>query len=426
MSGASEPRDADALSGVRPPSDPPPAAAPGSPARGPAHAAQEPSEKGAAAPLSRLSSAVAWTSTLLVLGGLTVILVTAEPPRMRQTVSPPNTLVAVRVAGPRLLSVEPGSAFEQKLTIRTVQREATAVATLEVTGSVLASLREGTAPAETRWQFASPELLAAYVEWVKSAADIAQTRQQLGTTLALNETRTSAQTKTVERLRKLVEAGSDAPKDLQLEETALMQTKLEGQKQVHEAQMAVRAADRSQAALARQLEQAGLDAALLRSTKEGSAVLVADVPESKIDRAVEGQGCSARFYGLPGVVFRGRVGRISPTVTREQRTLRALVVLADAEGRLRPGMFADVGLGTDARDAIYVPSDAVLHVGRADYVLVQGPAPGAWVVTEVKLGERRGTDAEAVAGLGAGARVVAEGAILLKPFVVDALAKGTP
>ncbi|WP_410965136.1 hypothetical protein, partial [Salmonella sp. SAL04286] len=83
--------------------------------------------------------------------------------------------------GQKELRIEPGSSLEQKLVSKTVRRERTNFAILEVTGSVVASLSKGGTPSEGRWQFSSPELLTAYVELQKSGAEVGFTRQQLGT-----------------------------------------------------------------------------------------------------------------------------------------------------------------------------------------------------------------------------------------------------
>ncbi|MCS6898442.1 MAG: efflux RND transporter periplasmic adaptor subunit [Myxococcales bacterium] len=368
----------------------------------------------------------AWGVTAALLGGLAFFLVSSKPPRMAKAPSLENVMGGVQIPGPRRLLIAPEAPLMKKLHTGVVRVERTEAPVLEVSGAVIASLpREGKL-SEERWQFASPELLMAYAEWAKSGTDVAFTRKQLATTRALHETRVNTQTKVVERLRKLVEAGSDAPKDLALEEANLVQLRLEGQKEIHEAQIAVRNAERTQGALERQLQQAGLDPQLLRTTSAGQALLVAEVPESRLDRAREGQSCTARFYGLPGAGFRGKVSRISPTVSREQRTLRVLVALEDREGKLKPGMFADVGLGTDPREAVLITSDSVLHIGRSDYVLKKVGA-GEWLVTEVTLGETRGEEIEVLRGIQPGDEVLGKGAILLKHMVIEALQKeGAP
>jgi hypothetical protein len=62
----------------------------------------------------------------------------------------------------------------------------------------------------------------------------------------------------------------------------------------------------------------------------------------------------------------------------------------------------------------------VLHVGDRDFALVASE-PGSWQITPVQIGELRGTKVEVLSGLKADERVLAKGAILLKPVVAQAV-----
>jgi multidrug efflux pump subunit AcrA (membrane-fusion protein) len=152
---------------------------------------------------------------------------------------------------------------------------------------------------------------------------------------------------------------------------------------------------------------------------------MADVPEARLGLVREGQACQARFYGFPDLVFNGKVSSLAPTISKERRSLRVLFELQDPQNRLRPGMFADIGLGTDERETLMVPADGVIHVGRSDYLLV-GTEPDYWRITEVKVGELYMTRVEVLEGLKAGDRVIGSGAILLKPFVVQSVQGASP
>jgi membrane fusion protein, heavy metal efflux system len=333
---------------------------------------------------------------------------------------PIRNIEFVRLMGPRLIAVTPDCPLDKKLGIAAASKQKTPAPMLSVTGSIVARLPAGSGPAEDRWQFSSPDLLSAYTDWQKSRTDVDFAEKQLAKIRELDAARLSAQTKVVERLRKLVAAGTDSVKDLATEEATLLQTQIQGQKEVYEAENAVKVAARNRAALARQLQQAGADPDLLGRLPDGAAVAVGDVPEAKIGRVREGQACTARFYGMPETVFSGKVSNLAPTLSRERRTLQVLFELSDPQGHLKPGMFADIGLGTDVRETVMVPADGVLHAGRADYVLV-GTEPGVWQVTEVTVGEINGTSVEILAGLQGGERVIGNGAILLKPFVIQAV-----
>ena len=234
------------------------------------------------------------------------------------------------------------------------------------------------------------------------------------------DTRIDAQQKLVDRMKKLVEAGTDTEKDLAAAQADLIQSQIQGRKDVHEAETAVRLAQRTEAALARQLQQSGLEPDLLRSATWDIDIVMADVPEGLMGRVKLGQGCEANFFGFPDQSFPGHVRAIAPVLSKERRSLRVLFAISDPKDQLRPGMFADIGLGTDVRQALMIPPEAVVHVGRSDYVLVRGENDD-WRVTDVQLGELHKTSVEVLSGLSAGDKIAGQGVILLKPCIIEAL-----
>lgn len=370
-----------------------------------------------------------WLWLVFKLGGVALtiglILLLVWSPFQSPTAAIPKTeslqsSAVVQLVGPRLIAVQTGSLLEKKLTIAPASREKIATPVLTVTGSVVARLRAGGVPAEDRWQFSSPELLTAYADWQKARVEVDFAEKQLRKTRELTVAQLTAQTQVVERLRKLVAAGTEAIKDLAAEEAKLLQTQLEGQKSMFEAETTVRVATRNRAALERQLFQTGVDPHLLERAAEGATIVMADVPEARVGLVAAEQACEARFYGLPEAVFPGKISSLAPTLSGERRTLRIFFELIDQHGRLKPGMYAEIGLGTDPRQTVLLPADGVLHVGRSDYVLVE-TEPGVWRVTEVKIGEQDGTRVEILDGLQGGERVIGSGAILLKPLVVQAV-----
>jgi RND family efflux transporter MFP subunit len=308
----------------------------------------------------------------------------------------------------------------RKLQVATIKPVKITAPALNVTGMVAASLRPGNRKGSDYWQFNSSELLTAFTDWQKATADITFAETQLAQIRQLADTRVTAQQKLVERMKKLVEAGTDTQKDLAAAEADLIQAQIQGRKEVHEAETAGRLARRSEAALARQLQQAGLDSELLQSAASDLDIVMADVPEGLMSRVKIGQGCEARFFGFPDQVFSGKVRALAPVLSKERRSLRVLFAISDPQDQLRPGMFADIGLGTDARDALLVAPEGVVHVGRSDYVLVRNGS-GDWRVTEVQVGELHETGLEIVGGLRAGDQVAGQGVILLKPYIIQSL-----
>jgi DNA-binding protein H-NS len=335
-----------------------------------------------------------------------------------ETEAPSPAAEAVTPAGPHRLSVRPGTPLEKKLAVSAVNRRTSTTPLLKVVGSVVARLPSGPGLAEGRWDFNAPELASAYADWLKARADVPFNEKQLAAIHDLTVAKVNAQTKVVERLEKLVKAGTDPEKDLVAAQAELLQDQIQGRKDEHEAETNLKNAQRTLATLERQLLQAGIDPELLVRATESKAIVVAEVPEARVGLIHSGQACIAEFYAFANTTFHGRVGSLAPTLSKERRTLRVFFEVDDPQGRLKPGMFADIGLGADARDVLDMPADGVLHVGQSDYALVAAEA-GVWVVTRITTGEQSGHRVEVLGGLRPGDRVIGAGAILLKPFVVQ-------
>ena len=370
----------------------------------------------------------------------------APPPEQPK---PPEV---VRVEGPGLVHITPATPLEKRLSVVPVGSERVTVPVLNVTGSIAARLPPGSGDQESRWDFAAPEVAASYGDWLKAQADVRFAREQTKRVRELADARTGALKADVARLTKLVDIGTETARDLAKLRADLLQSEIQGNKDVHEAENAVKVAERSRDLIARQLLSNGVDPEAVSRGEPGLVLVVADVPESKVGLVREGQACEARFFSYPNQPFRGRVARLGPSVSKERRTLRVTFELDDAGGKLLPGMFADVGLGTESRDVLAVPSEAVLHIGRADYVLVVA-GQDLFRVAEVQVGEPlpgglavRPGDAHGIellggaalalqkpaadsrvailSGLKPGDRVLAAGAILLKPVAAKAVGNG--
>jgi multidrug efflux pump subunit AcrA (membrane-fusion protein) len=316
-------------------------------------------------------SYLSWVLTIAGLGVLATYLMLSKPPKI-ETQTGTSTAVNVQITERGTLRVPQAGPFAEQLRRVSVTARRTATPLIDATGTLLAApSMDGSSQSAVRWQFATGELLSTYAELLQADADVVFQTRQAQTTRTLHDTKVRTQTQVVDRLRRLVEVGSDSARDLAAEEANLLERRLEGDRAIHEVDNALKAAQRKQAALVRQLEQAGLSPDLLRRTDRGRILVVAEIPESRIEQVRENQACSVRFFGHPNAPKTGRVAKILPTVSTAQRTLRVVVVLDDAtDATLRPGMFANVALGTEERDAIIGPQSALVHVGRSDYVLV--------------------------------------------------------
>ena len=406
---------------------------------------------------SRVSLAIQLILSLAVAGGILAYLIFygKKAPTADDEARPKRREEVVTISGPRSIKVRAGTPLDAKLTVATVETAWLTAPVLPVTGTDLASLRSANpeapaaaaasavglggaslglgpmsavaplllewSPAQDSWQFATPDLLSAFTDWEKAVVDVRFQKRQLQAVRHLANYHVEAQEKVVAQMEKLVKAGTERQKDLFTEQVNLKQFEIQGQKDTHEAENAVKVAEKTEAALARQLQQAGLEPTLLRSAAAEGEVVVAEVPERVISRVKLGMASEVRFFAFPNRIFTGKVSNISPVISKDKRVLNVQFVVKDNNGVLRPGMFAEIGLGTDKREALLIPADAVLHVGDFDYVLAAAAESGTWQITQVETGELRGANVEVLSGLKAGDRVLGKGAILLKPTVVQAL-----
>ncbi|MFO1094471.1 MAG: efflux RND transporter periplasmic adaptor subunit [Planctomycetaceae bacterium] len=326
----------------------------------------------------------------------------------------------VETLDPAHLQIRPGTALDTKLDTLKVQTTSINSPLMMITGYVVASLRPGKGNRAGDWQFKDPDTLSSFADWQKATADVTFTAGQLARTKELAEKRFASQEKVVKRYEKVLEAGTATAKESEAEKTKLMEYDIQGRSEIYAAETASRTAIRSETVAARQLQAAGLEPDLLLSTTPENDIILAEVPEAAFKLVSIGQKCSATFYGLPGHVFEGRVDRIAPSLSVTRRAMRVLIVIHDPDDLLRPNMFADVGLGTNERDAVLIPADGVIHVGRTDYVLVE-EKPEIFRITQVQVGEPHDAQVEIVNGLAAGDTVISKGAVLLKPALVRAL-----
>ena len=144
----------------------------------------------------------------------------------------------------------------------------------------------------------------------------------------------------------------------------------------------------------------------------GTVWLNAAVPESVAGLVRVGQGARTTLTAFPGESFPGRVAAILPSVEEASRTLTVRIELPNRGGRLRPGMFATVSFTGGGRNALLVPTEAIIRTGRRSLVML-ALERGRYQPAEVQLGREAGGQTEVIAGLAAGERVITSGQFLI-------------
>ena len=154
-------------------------------------------------------------------------------------------------------------------------------------------------------------------------------------------------------------------------------------------------------------------ASLARINGLDSVWLEVAVPEAQSAGIHVGQQAAARLPALPGQVIEGEVSAVLPEASAASRTLRVRVQLPNPEGRLRPGLTAQVTLaGSETAAVLLVPSEAVIRTGRRALVML-AEAGGRYRPVEVETGRESGSHTAILRGLEEGQQVVASGQFLL-------------
>jgi Cu(I)/Ag(I) efflux system membrane fusion protein len=126
-----------------------------------------------------------------------------------------------------------------------------------------------------------------------------------------------------------------------------------------------------------------------------------------------GDSATVQSAALRERSFTGRIVAVLPQANADTHTLRVRIELANHSGFWKPGMFAQVRLaGGVHQDALLVPSEAIIHTGTRDLVIVAG-TDHRFVPVAVRIGEQHENDTRIIAGLQEGQQVVASGQFLI-------------
>jgi len=164
---------------------------------------------------------------------------------------------------------------------------------------------------------------------------------------------------------------------------------------------------------------AGIEAAtpLFAISNLSTVYVIANVPESNISKLNIGAIAEIRSPNLGNL--NGRISYIDPQLDETTRTARVRVQVPNEGGKLRAGMFTEVGFyaGTTAAtgEELAVRSEAVQREGDKTVVFVpKDDEPGAYEVREVEIGGEVEGYTIILTGLSVGEKVVTKGSFVLK------------
>jgi membrane fusion protein, heavy metal efflux system len=142
--------------------------------------------------------------------------------------------------------------------------------------------------------------------------------------------------------------------------------------------------------------------------------LVADVPETDAPYIERGQTVEVRVLALPGQIFKAKLTAIGAQVDAVTRRVPVRATLANADGKLKPQMFASFSIITSTGDSQSpsVPEEAIVR---------EGDQARVWVVAQnntlslrsIHTGRSNDGMVEVLDGLKAGERVVTRGSLFI-------------
>lgn len=132
------------------------------------------------------------------------------------------------------------------------------------------------------------------------------------------------------------------------------------------------------------------------------------VSEAALPVLAVGQTLDIQVDAYPGQIFKGEVYAIDPRLSETSRSIALRAAVPNADGKLRPGLFARVKLNVAHNtEALLVAEQAIFPRGEQQFVYVI--ENGSAAIREVKIGQRIPGRAEIVEGIKAGDTVITAG-----------------
>lgn len=142
--------------------------------------------------------------------------------------------------------------------------------------------------------------------------------------------------------------------------------------------------------------------------------MIAAVNEEDLGKVRLGMPVTVRIQAYPDRTFPGRVTKLGDQLDPATRTIPVRVELANAQGRLKPEMYAtaEINAGGSA-EGIFIPESAVQQVDGKPTVFVRSGAD-RFEARVVETGRIVDHQLEVTRGLSVGERIVTQGSFTLK------------
>ncbi len=142
--------------------------------------------------------------------------------------------------------------------------------------------------------------------------------------------------------------------------------------------------------------------------------VIAEIKERDIGAVKVGQEATFSVLAYPGETFKGKVVRIADVVEPASRILEARIEVDNPDGRLKPGMFADLSIITTVlENALVIPDRALETDGEGQIVFVS-LGENKFEKRVVEPGLAAQGRVQILSGIKAGDKIVTRGGFILK------------
>jgi Cu(I)/Ag(I) efflux system membrane fusion protein len=165
--------------------------------------------------------------------------------------------------------------------------------------------------------------------------------------------------------------------------------------------------------LVREGQAVTADMPLFRINGTATVWLEAAIPQARVVGIGPGTKVEATVSAVPGRRFAGDVEALLPQIEPTSRTQWARIVLHNPDGRLVPGMFAELTLQSAGGEQVpLIPADALIATGSDSRVIVMR-SDGGFEPVRVRTGRSGGGRIEILEGLQGGEHIVTSGQFLI-------------
>jgi len=143
-----------------------------------------------------------------------------------------------------------------------------------------------------------------------------------------------------------------------------------------------------------------------------SVWIIVDVFEHQLTWVKVGSKAEVEVQGVPSKTWEGKVDYIYPELNPQTRTLKVRLTINTPKQLLKPNMFADVSLFTNTKQALTVPSEAIIYYENSPRI-VKVVSENKYQPIEVKIGLKSNGQVEILEGIEVGDEILVSGQFMI-------------